>query len=81
MSVTLATLPSEELLARVRDLIRRGNEGEADLLANLGEVDARRLYLQDGCPSAHNQLRARIDFGEQHMGRFERRAGSESSSP
>lgn len=29
---------------------------------------------------AHNQLRARLDFGEQHMARFGRRTGSRSSS-
>jgi hypothetical protein len=30
---------------------------------------------------AHNQLRARRDFGEQHMAKFERRTGFESRSP
>ena len=30
---------------------------------------------------AHNQLRARMDFGEVHMAKFERRTGFESSLP
>jgi hypothetical protein len=30
---------------------------------------------------AHNQLRARRDFGEQHMARFRRSTGFESSTP
>ena len=44
MSETLAVLASRELLARVRKLAQAGNALEADLLAHLGEVDARRLY-------------------------------------
>src|SRR4030095_12636469 len=106
----LAGLSGSQLLSRVRDLVQRGNVLEADLLIHLGEVDARRLYLEEGrCDSreflefdhadawtwtkshsiagislrcrAHNQLRARRDFGEQHMAKFERRTGFESSSP
>ena len=45
MSGLLSGLPSAQLLARVRDLVKRGNEAEAELLAHLGEVDARRAEL------------------------------------
>src|SRR2546427_11005037 len=64
MSGTLATLPSEQLLARVRDLVRRGNEGEADLLAHLGEVDSRQLYLEEGCSSMFVYCQRVLHFAE-----------------
>lgn len=95
MSGLLAGLPNAQLLARVRDLVKRGNEAEAELLAHLGEVDARRLYLEEGCSSmfvwcqrvlhfaegvAYKRIQV-IDFGERHMARFGRRTGFESSSP
>ena len=51
MSVMLAGLPNAQLLARVRELVRRGNAVEADLLVHLGEIDARQLYLGEGCSS------------------------------
>jgi hypothetical protein len=51
MSEGLARLPSAQLLNRVRELVQRGNAVEADLLAHLGEVDARQLYLEEGYPS------------------------------
>src|SRR5262245_1443554 len=95
MSDSLAGVPSAQLLARVRELVARSNQTEADLLAHLGEVDARRLYLEGGSRTkshsvgditlrcrAHNQLRARLDFWERHMAQFRRSAtGFESSSP
>ena len=51
MTARLATLPRSELIARLRELVRRGNAVEAELLAHLAEVDARRLYLEEGCTS------------------------------
>ncbi len=51
MACSLETLPSHALLARTRSLITRGNALEADLLAHLGEADARRLYLEEACSS------------------------------
>lgn len=62
--MTLGTLSSERLLARVKDLVRRGNEGEADLLAHLGEVDARRLYLEEGFPSMFAWCQRVLHFAE-----------------
>jgi len=49
MSELLTELPSALLLERVRELVSGLNVVEADLLAHLGEVDARRLYLEQGC--------------------------------
>ena len=51
MSELLTELPSALLLERVRELVSGLNVVEADLLAHLGEVDARRLYLEQGCSS------------------------------
>jgi len=48
---SLRGLPNRELLARTHALVRRGREVEAELLAHLGEVDARRLYLEEACSS------------------------------
>jgi len=51
MSSALRSLPAHQLLSRVHALVRRGNAVEAELLAHLGEVDARRLYLDEGYSS------------------------------
>jgi len=40
-------LADDTLLARLRALVVRSNETEAELLAHLGEVDERRLYLPE----------------------------------
>jgi hypothetical protein len=47
----LNELSSDQLLARLLELVRRGRKLEADLIAHLAEVDGRRLYLREGCPS------------------------------
>jgi hypothetical protein len=41
----LKALADDELLARVKALVVRSNETEAELIAHLAEVDERRLYL------------------------------------
>ncbi len=51
MNRTLDGLPSHELLERTQALVRRGRALEAELLCHLGEVDARRLYLEEACSS------------------------------
>jgi len=44
-------LSDDELLARVKQLVRREGEATANLVAHLAELDARRLYLSEGCSS------------------------------
>jgi hypothetical protein len=44
-------LSDDELLARVKQLVRRECEATASLVAHLAELDARRLYLSEGCSS------------------------------
>jgi hypothetical protein len=64
MTRLLAGLPSAQLLARVRELVHRGNAFEADLLVHLGEVDARRLYLDEGCSSMFAYCQRVLHFAE-----------------
>src|SRR5436189_6449030 len=64
MPEPLAGLPSQQLLARVRELVKRGNGLEAELLAHLGEVDARRLYLDEGCSSMFAYCQRVLHFAE-----------------
>src|SRR6266404_5480608 len=64
MSEMLAGLPSARLLARVRELVRRGNAVEAELLVHLAEVDARQLYLEEGCSSMFTYCWKVLHFAE-----------------
>jgi hypothetical protein len=64
MSDSLAGIPSPELLERVRKLVQRGNAVEAELLVHLAEVDARQLYLQEGCSSMFTYCCRVLHFAE-----------------
>ena len=47
----LGDLSNDELLARLREHVGRGNVWLVGLLAYLAEVDARRLYAEQACTS------------------------------
>ena len=47
---SLHSIPDEELLRRLADLLRQSRHNEADLVAHIGEVDERRLYAREACP-------------------------------
>jgi len=47
----LKTIPDDELLRRLALLLRQSRRTEADLVAHIGEVDARRLYAREASPS------------------------------
>jgi hypothetical protein len=64
MSELLAGLANDQLLARLRDLVQRGSAIEAELLAHLGEVDARRLYLEEACSSMFVYCQRVLHFAE-----------------
>ncbi len=49
--IKLGDLSNDELLARLRAHLGRGNVWLAGLLVYLGEVDARRLYAEHACTS------------------------------
>jgi hypothetical protein len=48
---SLELVPDDELLRRLTDLLRQSRRTEADLVALIGEVDARRLYARQAAPS------------------------------
>jgi hypothetical protein len=48
---SLRSLSDKELLGRLGDLVRQSRRVEAELIAHLGEVDARRLYLREAAAS------------------------------
>jgi hypothetical protein len=48
-----ARLSDGDLVARLRMLVRREREVLADVLAHLGEVEARQLHLPAACSSMH----------------------------
>ena len=47
----LEFVPDDELLRRLAELLRESRHTEADLVAHIGEVDARRLYAREASPS------------------------------
>jgi hypothetical protein len=48
---SLRSLTDTELLGRLSDLVRQSRRVEAELIAHLGEVDARRLYRGEAAAS------------------------------
>ena len=51
VSTVLGEMSDREVLARVRDAVRDERVATARLIALLMELDARRLYLGEGCSS------------------------------
>jgi 5-methylcytosine-specific restriction endonuclease McrA len=47
----LTSIPDDVLLRRLAELLRKSRCAEADLVAHIGEVDARRLYAREASPS------------------------------
>ncbi|HVQ31904.1 MAG TPA: HNH endonuclease signature motif containing protein [Vicinamibacteria bacterium] len=48
---SLESIPDDELLRRLADLLRQSRRVECDLVAHIAEVDARRLYAREASPS------------------------------
>jgi hypothetical protein len=44
--------------------VQRGNAVEAELLLHLAEVDARQLYLEEGCSSMFTYCQQVLHFAE-----------------
>ncbi len=61
---SLQCLSHDRLLTQLHDLIRRDYTLEAELIVHLGEVDARRLYLEKACPSMFHFCVHRLHFAE-----------------
>jgi hypothetical protein len=64
LDVCLETVSDEMLIARVVDLLGRGRRVEAELVAHLAEVDARRLFLGEACPSMHAYATQRLHLSD-----------------
>jgi hypothetical protein len=47
----LRSIPDDELLRRLAEMLRQSRRVEADLVAHVAEVDARRLYARSASPS------------------------------
>jgi len=47
----LHSIPDDELLRRLTDLLHQSRRTESDLVAHIGEVDERRLYAREASPS------------------------------
>ncbi|HWM84736.1 MAG TPA: HNH endonuclease signature motif containing protein [Kofleriaceae bacterium] len=60
----LDVLSDDVLLARLREVLSRSRRVEADLVAHIAEVDARRLYLREACPSMHVYATERLHLSD-----------------
>ena len=47
----LRSVPDDELLRRLGSLVHQSRAVEHDLVAHIAEVDARKLYAREACPS------------------------------
>lgn len=54
----------DELLRRLAALLRQSRGAEADLVAHIGEVDARRLYAREASPSMFAWCTERLHLSE-----------------
>jgi len=61
---TLRSIPDDELLRRLGDLVSRSRRVEADLVSHLGEADERRLYAREACPSMFVYCTERLHLSE-----------------
>ena len=50
-SKSISTLSDDELLRGLSELLQRSRRVESELVAHIGEVDARRLYAREAAPS------------------------------
>jgi hypothetical protein len=57
-------ISDDVLLARVADLVGRSRRVEAELISHLAEVDRRRLYLREACPSMHVYATTRLHLSD-----------------
>ncbi|MCP5060778.1 MAG: hypothetical protein GY937_29135 [bacterium] len=64
MGCPLEDLANQELLVATHALIRQGRSLEVELLVHLGEIDSRRLYLEEACPSMFAYCVQHLHFSE-----------------
>jgi hypothetical protein len=49
MNKELDSISDDELLHRLSELLQQSRRVESELVAHIGEVDARRLYAREAC--------------------------------
>ena len=47
----LQSIPDDELLQRLTELMRQSRRAEADIVAHIAEVEERRLFAREAFPS------------------------------
>src|SRR5690349_16775800 len=60
----LDSIADDSLIERLEGLVAKDSALLARLLAHIGEVDARRLYLQQGCSSMFTYCVERLNCSE-----------------
>ena len=60
----LHTVPDDELLRRLGELVSHSRRAEADLVLHIGEVEARRLYAREASPSMFAYCTERLHLSE-----------------
>jgi 5-methylcytosine-specific restriction endonuclease McrA len=60
----LDSLSDDALLVRLTELLGCSRRVEGELVAHLAEVDARRLYLREACPSMHAYATERLHLSD-----------------
>jgi hypothetical protein len=61
---TLNTVPDDELLRRLGELVSHSRRVEADLVSHIGEVEKRKLYAREACPSMFVYCTERLHLSE-----------------
>jgi len=64
LAVALHSISDDELLRRLTELVSQSRRVEADLVWHIGEVDERRLYARQGCPSMFAYCIAALHLSE-----------------
>ena len=59
-----ANVSDDELLRDLKRIAGKSQQLEAELLVQLAEVDARKLYLQEACPSMFVYCTRVLHFSE-----------------
>jgi hypothetical protein len=67
-ALTFDAMTDDELLRRLGTLVAGSRHTEADLVAHIGEVDARRLYLREATPSMFVYCTERLHLSETEAG-------------
>ncbi|MGH9463849.1 MAG: hypothetical protein ACRD1X_21820, partial [Vicinamibacteria bacterium] len=61
---SFSTLSDDELLRSLSELLQKSRRVESELVAHIGEVDARRLYAREAAPSMFAYCTAVLNLSE-----------------